>query len=86
LDALEDRRAIYEHVESDNPPAAIRLDELLRDQAGRLSSHPRIGRPGRIAGTRELVAHQNYVIVYDITPDCVRVLRVLHAARMWPPV
>jgi plasmid stabilization system protein ParE len=32
-----------------------------------------------------LVAHQNYILVYDVTGDLVRVLRVLHAARQWPP-
>ena len=35
--------------------------------------------------TRELVAHQNYILVYDTAGDLVRVLRVLHAARQWPP-
>jgi plasmid stabilization system protein ParE len=43
-----------------------------------------MGRPGREAGTRELVAHKNYILVYDVTADMVRVLRVLHAARQWP--
>lgn len=60
------------------------LDELLEEKAGRLVDHPNLGRPGRIAGTRELVAHQNYVLVYDVTGDMVRILRVLHAAIQWP--
>jgi plasmid stabilization system protein ParE len=50
-----------------------------------LIDHPQFGRPGRIIGTRELVAHRNYILVYDVTADTVRVLRVLHAARQWPP-
>ena len=44
-----------------------------------------MGRKGRQAGTRELVAHPNYIVVYDVTGDMVRVLRVLHAARQWSP-
>ena len=28
--------------------------------------------------------HRNYVIIYDIEEDSVRVLRILHAARQWP--
>ena len=65
--------------------AALALDELLSEKAARLIDHPQFGRPGRIIGTRELVAHRNYILVYDVTADTVRVLRVLHAARQWPP-
>jgi plasmid stabilization system protein ParE len=43
-----------------------------------------MGRPGRAPGTREWVAHANYILVHDLTADQVRVLRVLHAARQWP--
>jgi len=31
-----------------------------------------------------LVVHRNYIMIYDVTDDAVRVLRVLHAARQWP--
>jgi hypothetical protein len=54
--------------------------------ANRLIDHPGLGQSGRVTGTRELVAHQNYILIYDITTDLVRILRVLHAARQWPPV
>jgi toxin ParE1/3/4 len=84
-EAINDRDAIYDYIESDNPTAALALDELFEEKAGRLVDHPGFGRPGRIAGTRELVAHQNYILVYDVPGDLVRVLRVLHAARQWPP-
>ena len=70
---------------ADNPAAALALDELFSEKAGRLVDHPGLGRPGRVAGTRELVAHRNYILVYDLAGDLVRVLRVLHAARQWPP-
>ena len=84
-EAIQDRDEIYDYIESDNPVAALALDELIAEKAGRLLDHPNLGRPGRIAGTRELVAHRNYILVYDLTGDLVRVLRVLHAARPWPP-
>ncbi|MCZ8391833.1 type II toxin-antitoxin system RelE/ParE family toxin [Achromobacter xylosoxidans] len=83
-EAIRDREAIYDFIEADNPAAALMLDELLEEEAGRLIDHPGLGRPGRVAGTRELVAHPNYLLIYDVTNDLVRMLRVLHAARQWP--
>lgn len=84
LEAIQDREEIYDYVEADNPIAALALDELFEEKAGRLIDHPGLGRLGRIAGTREQVAHQNYILIYDVTGDLVRMLRVLHAARQWP--
>ena len=83
-EAIQDRDNIYDYIEPDNPAAALALDELFSEKAGRLVDHPALGRPGRAASTRELVAHQNYIIVYDVSSDAVRVLRVLHAKRQWP--
>ncbi len=82
--AAADRREIRAYIAQDNLPAALAFDELLAKKAGRLIDHPNMGRPGRVAGTRELVVHANYILVYDVTADTVRVLRVLHAARIWP--
>lgn len=80
-----DRKEIRESIAQDNPAAALALDELMSAKAGRLVDHPDLGRPGRVSGTRELVAHQNYILIYDVAGDRVRVLRVLHASRQWPP-
>ena len=84
--AREDRKAIREVIAADNPSAALDLDELLSEKAARLVDHPALGRPGRLQGTRELIAHRNYILIYDVAGDLVRILRVLHAARQWPPV
>lgn len=84
-EALEDRRAIYDRIEADDPSAALDLDELFSENAARLVNHPALGRRGRVEGTRELVAHRNYILIYDVVGNLVRVLRILHAARMWPP-
>lgn len=83
-EALSDRRAIYDHIEADNPGAALSLDAQFSAAAHRLTDYPYLGRPGRVAFTRELVVHQNYILIYDITAEKIRVLRVLHVARRWP--
>ncbi len=84
-EAIADRDNIYDYIEAENPAAALALDELFSEKTERLTDHVKLGRPGRVEGTRELVAHQNYILIYDLTGDTVRILRILHAARQWPP-
>ncbi|WP_342108496.1 type II toxin-antitoxin system RelE/ParE family toxin [Methylobacterium sp. SI9] len=84
-EATQDRDAIYDHIDRDNPAAAIALDERFGERAAYLIDHPMLGRPGRLPGTRELIVQRNYIIVYDVTDAAVRVLRVLHTALPWPP-
>lgn len=84
--ASADRKDIREYIAQNNPAAALALDELFSEKANRLVDHPGLGRPGCVTGTRELVAHQNYILIYDAVDDLVRILRVLHAAKQWPPV
>ena len=83
--AAADRREIRAWIARDNPAAALALDGLFSEKAARLLNMPGMGRPGRLAGTRELVAHRHYLLIYDVAGDLVRVLRVLHTARQWPP-
>ena len=85
-EAIQDREDIYDYIEADNPMAALDLDELFEAKAALLIEHPHLGRLGRVPGTRELVAHRNYVLIYDVAGDMVRVLNVVHAARQWPPM
>lgn len=80
-----DRKEIRKYIAQNNPAAALALDELISEKASRLVEYPGLGRPGRVAGTRELVFHQSYILIYDTAGDLLRVLRVLHAARQWPP-
>lgn len=79
-----DRQNIAEYIALENPLAALALDELLQEKVTHLADHPGMGRPGRISGTRELVVHQNYILVYQFAGDAVLILRVLHAAQLWP--
>ncbi|WP_060640642.1 MULTISPECIES: type II toxin-antitoxin system mRNA interferase toxin, RelE/StbE family [Rhizobium/Agrobacterium group] len=83
--ALSDRDAIFTYIESENPSAAILVDERIVAAVRRLVDFPASGRVGRIAGTRELVINGTpYVAAYAITETTVRILRVLHGAQEWP--
>lgn len=80
--ALADRRAIADYLSEENPGTALRIVEELVVAADSLADFPHRGRPGLLAGTRELVAVPPFVIIYDVTEDAVRILRLWHAARL----
>lgn len=79
--ALSDRERIMAFIARDKPLAALAWDEKLEHSAESLIQHPRIGRSGRVPGTRELVVHPNYILVYREVSPGVEILRVLHAAQ-----
>jgi toxin ParE1/3/4 len=62
------------------------MDQLFSDAAARLAEHPMIGRPGKIPGTRELIPHESYRLVYEVDEETVWILALVHTARQWPPV
>lgn len=83
--AHSDRDGIFTYIEINNPAAAIAIDERIVAAARRLRDFPESGRPGRLAGTRELVITGTpYVAAYQVTGETVRILRVLHGAQQWP--
>lgn len=84
-EAVRAREAIYDHIGADDPAAALAMDKLFSAVAGRLRKHPQLGRNGRLPGSRELVVHPHYVLVYDIRDDALRILHLLHTSRQWPP-
>ena len=83
--ALSDLDEIFDYIEADNPKAAATVDIRIEDMVDKLIDFPHIGRLGRIDGTRELVITGTpFIAAYIVEEDVVRVLRVLHGARMWP--
>ncbi len=83
--ARADLLSIVGYIADDNPDAAQRVKDDIEAKADKLSDFPKMGRSGRVDGTRELVVWANYILVYEETPLTVRILRVLHAAQQWPP-
>ncbi|OZI47769.1 type II toxin-antitoxin system mRNA interferase toxin, RelE/StbE family [Bordetella genomosp. 5] len=87
-EANQDRLDIQDHIAIDNPRAAVRVDQLFLDAAAKLGDFPMLGRIGKIPGTRELIPHENYLLIYELdgAGDTVWVLALVHTARQWPPV
>lgn len=83
--ALRRLEAIGDHIARDNPVAAADVIERIVASVETLAEYPAIGRPGRIAGTREnVVAGLPYIVPYRVTPGAIEILTILHGAQRWP--
>ena len=82
--ALVDRQRSMEYIAADKPVAAIERDLVFESHADARLLHPTMYRAGHVKGTREIVVHPNYAMVYAITGKTISILRVLHAAQQWP--
>jgi addiction module RelE/StbE family toxin len=83
--ARRDLLSIIDYISDDNPTAAQRLKDEIEGKVSKLPRHPKLYRPGRVDGTREMIVRPNYVVVYVEDRAGIIVLRVLHAAQVWPP-
>jgi toxin ParE1/3/4 len=83
--ARADLLTIVDYISDDNPDAAQQLKDDIEAKVAQLAQHPKLYRPGRVAGTREMIVRRNYVVVYAEDARVVSILRVLHAAQQWPP-
>ena len=78
--ALSDLAGVFVYLLPYSEAAAGRTVDRLTSAAGNLTRHPHLGRPGRLAGRRELVVDQ-YVVVYRLRRDEVYILTVEHGAQ-----
>lgn len=77
---------VFAFIAADSPRAAARIDDLFGAAAERLGTHPSMGRVGAVPGTREVLVHESWKLVYEVGDDVVSVVAVVHTARRWPPV
>ena len=82
--ALEELDAIVDYVAQFNPYAAEELHARIELAVLPLAEHPYLYRAGRVAGTRELVAHPNYTVIYRVADAHVVIVGVLHTHREYP--
>jgi toxin ParE1/3/4 len=83
--ARMDRREIFEFIAADSRRASCRMDLIFAGKAEILTRLQEIGRPGRVPGTRELLAHRHYFLICRMSGDAVQILRLLHTSEQWPP-
>ena len=80
--ALRDIASHAAYLGQFNGPASRELAATLFAAGESLSVMPNRGRPGRVSGTRELLAVWPYVIVYEVAADSVDILRVWHGRQL----
>jgi toxin ParE1/3/4 len=72
-------------IAEDDPIAARLVVERVLQAVAMLEEQPALGRPGRVAGTRELVVLKTrYIVPYRVRGGTVEVLRVFHTSRRVP--
>jgi toxin ParE1/3/4 len=80
--ARQDLEDIIDYITHDSLDAGEKVYRAIVASAQRLTEFPKVGRRGRIRGTRELpVSALPYLIVYEVDADFVTILAVFHGAR-----
>ena len=86
-EAIRNRFDQLDYIAEDSPNAAADQDDEIERQVNMLHDHPKMGRSGRVKGTRELVISRTpFVAVYRIQADTIQILRLLHSSQQWPNV
>ncbi len=57
----------------------------MRQAVNQLEEFPKLGRPGRVRGTLELIVPDlPYIVPYRIKGSEIQILSVYHTSRKWP--
>ena len=81
---LADLEDVVMFIAQDNVLAAMDMEQHVHSQVDSLSDPNFPRRPGRVAGTLELVAHSNYIVLLQQTDTTVTALAVMHVAQQNP--
>lgn len=84
-EARADLFSILDFIAERNEAAALDLHARFERVLEHLPEHPFLYKQSlRALGSREIVAHPNYIIVYRVGVDFIEVLRILHARQQYP--
>lgn len=76
---------LREYIAQESPSAAASVAQRILDCVTLLSEHSAIGRPGRVAGTREFVVPQTpYIVTYRVRADTLAIIAAFHQRQRWP--
>jgi toxin ParE1/3/4 len=83
-EAQSDLAAIFEYIAERNPQSALDLYDDIERLVSQLPYHPYLYRLGRVSGTRELVVHPNYIVVYRVSATAIEIVSILHSRQQYP--
>jgi len=83
--ALGNLDAAVKYIAADSPGNAREVAQKILDSIQLLSGQPGMGRPGRVAGTRELViSGLPFIVPYVEYDGEIVILRIVHTSMKWP--
>jgi toxin ParE1/3/4 len=85
-EAVNDLMSLRAYIAADNPAAARKVAlHIMHNIEQLLPDNPRLGRPGRVPGTRELVIPNTpFIVPYRLQRNTIQILRIYHGSRRWP--
>lgn len=82
--AARDREKLFDFIADFSPQGALHVDLEISRAVDLLSVNPKLGRTGRVKGTREYVVSPNLVLVYRIRSklQIFEIMRLLGARQL----
>ena len=82
-DAKHDLCQILDFISDKNPVAAFNLFADIESAIIHLAQNPYLYKLGRVTGSREIIVHPNYIVVYRVLEN-IEILSVVHARQQYP--
>jgi toxin ParE1/3/4 len=82
--AIENLVEIIGYISERNFQAANDLHNEIEHVVSNIPQHPYLYKIGRVAGTREIVVHPNYIVIYQVTESAIEVVSILHSRQQYP--
>lgn len=82
--AYQDIDSVYQYICQEDPSIAQVVLDRIEKMIDHLSSHPELGREGRVEKTRELIVPDTpFIVAYAINESFIDVLAIIHMSKPW---
>ncbi len=85
-EAVNDLMSLRIYIAAENSAAARKVAlHIMHNIEQLLPNNSRLGRPGRVPGTRELVIPNTpFIVPCRLQRNTIQILRIYHGSRRWP--